>query len=98
MPNPYLDYLLDPSFQGINRHFVWSFEQNTCRTVHTKYYLPTAEIKVYDVKMDGQNFFDQPVKNHMRTYNIRKIATGPGVDYITGCLRVYPYLNVKIIS
>ena len=33
---------------------------------------------------DGQNFFDQPVKNNLRTYdNIRKIATGQGDDYTT---------------
>ena len=36
---------------------------------------------------DGKNFFDQPVKNDKVTYkNIRKIATGRGDDYTTGCL------------
>ena len=39
-PNPYLDYLIDPSFQGVNRLFVLSFENTKDRTVHTKYYLP----------------------------------------------------------
>ena len=33
--------------------------------------------------IDGQNFFDQPVKNILITY-IRKIATGQGDDYTTG--------------
>ena len=34
-----------------------------------------------------KNFFDQPVKSDMRTYdNIQKIATGQGDDYTTGCL------------
>ena len=28
-PNPYLDYLIDPSFQGVNRRFVLSFENTT---------------------------------------------------------------------
>ena len=37
--------------------------------------------------IDGKNFFDQPVKNNKVTYeNIRKIATGQGDDYTTGCL------------
>ena len=37
--------------------------------------------------VDGLNFFDQPVKNDLRTYeNIQKIATAKGVDYTTGCL------------
>ena len=47
MPNPYLDYVIDPSFQRANRIFSLSFENNTDRTVHTRYYLPTAETK-YD--------------------------------------------------
>ena len=33
-PNQYLDYLIDPSFQGINRLFVLSFETNTDRKTH----------------------------------------------------------------
>ena len=34
--------------------------------------------------IDGQTFFDQPVKNDLRTYdNIRKFMTGPGVAYRT---------------
>ena len=61
-PNPYLDYLIDPSFQGVNRLFVLSFENNTDRTVHTKNYSPNAEIKSYNVIINGQNVFDQPLK------------------------------------
>ena len=37
--------------------------------------------------IDGRNFFDQPIKNDIRTYkNIRKITTGQRDDYTTGCL------------
>ena len=44
--------------------------------------------------IDAKNFFDQPIKNDMRTYdNIRKIATGQGDDYTTGCLLDYSYSN-----
>ena len=40
----------------------------------------------------GENFFDQPIKNKKITYNdIRKIATGYGDDYTTGCLLDYTY-------
>ena len=43
---------------------------------------------------DGKSFFDQPGKRDMRTYdNIRKIATGQGDDYNTGCLLDYNYFN-----
>ena len=44
--------------------------------------------------VDGQNFFDQPVKNNFRTYDSRwKIATGQGDDYETGCLLDYNYVK-----
>ena len=34
-----------------------------------------------------KNFFDEPIKNNKITYeNIRKITTGQGDDYTTGCL------------
>ena len=40
--------------------------------------------------IDGKNFFDQPINNNIKTYeNIRKIATGKGDDYTTGCLLDY---------
>ena len=58
----YLDYLIDPSFQGLNRLFVLSFKNNTHRTSYNRHFLPTVEIKVYNVITDGKNFFDQPVK------------------------------------
>ena len=52
------------------------------------------EIKDYNVMIDGQNIFDQPVKNNLRTYNnIRKITIDQGVDYTTGCLLDYPYFK-----
>ena len=41
--------------------------------------------------IDGKNFFDQPVKNKVTCENIRKIATGQGDDYTTGCLLDYIY-------
>ena len=42
--------------------------------------------------INGENVFDQPIKNNKVTYeNIRKIATGQGDDYTTGCLLDYLY-------
>ena len=41
--------------------------------------------------INGKNFFEQPLKNDLRTYDIRKIATRQGDDYTTGCLLDYPY-------
>ena len=37
--------------------------------------------------INGENFFDQPIKNNKVIYeNIRKICTGFGDDYTTGSL------------
>ena len=59
--NSYLDFLINSIFQGVNRFYVLSFENKGDRTVHTKYYLPTVEIKDYNVMMDGIYIFDQEI-------------------------------------
>ena len=44
--------------------------------------------------IDGRNFFDQTIKNNLKTYNnIRMVATGEGDDYTAGCLQDYPYFE-----
>ena len=44
--------------------------------------------------INGENIFDQPIKNNKVTYeNIRKIATGQGDDYKTDCLLDYQYFK-----
>ena len=90
----YLDYLINPSFQGVGRLFHLLYENNAGRISYKRYYLPQVDIKDYNVMINGQNFFDQPVKNNLRTYdNIRNIAAGQGDDYTTGCLQDYPYFK-----
>ena len=66
----------------------------TDRTVHAKYFLQTEEIEDYNVTINEQNFFDQPVKNKLKRYdNILKIATAQGDDYKTSCLLDYNYFD-----
>ena len=79
-PKPYLDSLFDLIFQGLSRLFVLSFEN------HTKYYIPTIEIKYYNVMI-----YDQLLKNQLKiiekTYdNFQKIAICQGDDYTIVCL------------
>ena len=59
--NQYLDFLIDPRFQGVNRLFVFMFEEEGYNKVQTEYCLPKVEIKDYNAMVDGKNFFDQPV-------------------------------------
>ena len=100
--NRYLNYLINPSFQGVNRlYFALPFKNENDRTLHSTYYLSKIEIKDYNVMIDGRNIFDQPINSMNKTYeNIRKIATGKGDDYTTGCLLDYPYFkeNYKMIA
>ena len=90
--NQNLNHLVEPSFRGINRFSVLAFENDAQRTSHSNYYLPNVEIKNYNIMVNGENFFDQPIKNNKVTYeNLRKIATGQGDDYTTGCLLEYSH-------
>ena len=44
--------------------------------------------------IDGQNLFDQPVRNTLITMiSIQKIATGQGDDYTAACLLDYNYFR-----
>ena len=62
--NTNLNHLVKPSFQGVNRLFVLAFENDDNRTSNKQYYLPTVEIKDYNIMINGENFFDQPIKNN----------------------------------
>ena len=77
MRNRYLEFYIDASFQRINRFFVLLFKDEDGRASYKQYYVPAVEIKYYKVMVDGRNFFDQLIKNDLKTYaDIRKIATG----------------------
>ena len=40
--NRYLDFLIDPRFEGVNRLFVLPFKDGDGRESHKQYYLPTT--------------------------------------------------------
>ena len=66
--NRYLNYLINPNFQGVNRLFVLFFENQNDRTSHSTYYLSKVEIKDYNVLIDGRTFSDQPINSMNKTY------------------------------
>ena len=71
--NPNLNHLVEPCFQGVNRLFLLAFENDTQRTSLSGYYPPNVDLKDYNFMINGENFFDQPVKKNKVTYeNIRK--------------------------
>ena len=60
--NNNLNYLIDPTFSNVNRLFVLSFENEDDRTSYYKYYVSSVEIKDYNVLIDGNTFFELPIK------------------------------------
>ena len=49
---------------------------------------------IYNFVIDGRNFFNQAIKNDLKTYdNITNIATGQGDDCTARCLLDYPYFK-----
>ena len=63
-----LNYLIDIKFSNVNRLLVLSFENEDDRTSYYKYYLPSVEIKDYNVLIDGNAFFELTIKNIEETY------------------------------
>ena len=71
------------------------------RDSYRKYFVPRVDITSYNALIDGRNFYDQPINDSIRKYDeIRKIATGKGDNYATGCLLEYDYFkkNYQLIA
>ena len=61
-----------------------------------KYFLPRFKIENYYIEIDGRNFYDQLINDSIKQYDeIRKISTGQGDDYTTGCLLDFSYFGKK---
>ena len=82
-------------FKGLINCFILAFNDVIAqRDSHRKYLLPRVDITNYNVLIDGRNLYDQPINDQIKKYDeIRKIATGKGDDYTTGCLMDYKYFR-----
>ena len=95
----YIRELLDSSLQGVKRLFVLAYnnkEGNNQVSVNSykKYFLPRVKIENYNIEIDGRKFYDQPINDSIKQYGeIRKISTGQGDDYTTGCLLDFVYFE-----
>ena len=91
--------LLDSSCQGVNRLFVLAYDNTEGNNQvyvdsYEKYFLPRAKIDNYNIEIDGRNFYDQPINDSIKQYNeVRKISTGKGDYYTTGCLLDFAYFE-----
>ena len=98
--NNSLNYLIDTTFRHVNRLFVLSFENEDDRTSYYKYYLPSVEIKDYNVLIDGNAFFELPIKNIEETYEKIIQITDHSGYYTRGNLLDYEYFkeHYKLIA
>ena len=98
--------MLDSSYQGVKRLFVLAYDNTAGNNQvsvdsYKKYFLPRVKIENYNIEIDGRNFYDQPINDSIKQYDeIRKISTGQGDDYTTGCLLDFAYFekNYRLIA
>ena len=94
--------MLDSSCQGVKRLFALAFDNVNGVTAdsHRSYSLLRLEIN-YNIQIDRRNFYDQPINDLIKQYDeVRKISTGQGDDYTTGCLLDFAYFikNYRLIA
>ena len=65
--NNNLNYLIDPTFNKINRLLVLSFENENDRTSFSKYYVPNVQKKDFKLLIYGKRFFEMPIKSDKET-------------------------------
>ena len=97
--------MLDASYQGVKRSFVLAYDNTANNSVtadsHRRYFLPRIKTKNYNIETDGRNFYDQPINDSIKQYDeVRKVSTGQGNDYATGCLLDFAYFekNYRLIA
>ena len=91
--------LLDASYQGDKRLFVFSYdntEGNNQVSVDSfkKHFLSWVKNEDYNIEIDRRNFYDQSINDLIKKYEeVRKVLTGQGDDYATGCLMDFSYFK-----
>ena len=67
--NEYIRERIDASFQGVNRLFVLPYasgDNTTNENSYRRYFLPRVKINNYNIKIDGRNFYDQPINDSIK--------------------------------
>ena len=91
----------DPAIDGNNPAPQNLAANRVIRNSYRKYFVSRVDITSFNVLIDGRNFYDQPINDSIRKYDeIRKIVTGKGDNYVTGCLLDYEYFkkNYQLIA
>ena len=90
-------FFLESNFVGVNRSFalVYTNQDTASRRFQAKrYYFPKEIIDNYNGIINGKNVYDQAIDSDIKQYEeIKKLTTGQGEDYTTGCLLDYEYVK-----
>ena len=76
-------------------------DNNVSTDSFKRYFLPRVKTENYNIEIDGKGFYDQPINDSIKQNDeIRKISTGQGDDYTTGCLLDFAYFekNYRLIA
>ena len=98
--------MLDSSYQGVKRLFFLAYNNTTGNNQVSidsfkNIFLPRVKIENCNIEIDGRNFYDQPINDMIKQNDkIRKISTGQGDDYTTGCFLDFAYFenNYRLIA
>ena len=96
--NNNLNILVDPTFTNVNKLFVLAYKtaDNNDRQSFSRFYLPNAKVKGYNVIIDQLAFFDLSIKTEEEAYEkITDISRNN--EYTTGNLLDYDYFK-KLIN
>ena len=82
------NYLVNPTFNKVNRLFAVSSENEVDRFSFSKYYTPKVETKYFNVLIDEKTYFDVSVKSKDEKYE-KIVEMSKNNDYATGNLLDY---------
>ena len=97
--NDYIIKLTDASYQGVKRLFLLASRDHGGAVIadsHKRYFFLGVNIENYKIKTDERNIYDQPINDSIKQYDeARKVTTGLGDDYTSGCLLDFAYFKKK---
>ena len=97
--NAHIGELLDASYQEVKRLFVLAYRDTgganrVTANSHRRYFLLRKKNENYNIDIDVTDFSDQPTNDSIKQYDeVRKVSTGQGGDYTTGCLLDFAYFE-----
>ena len=98
--------MLDSSYQGVKKLFVLAYDNTAGKNQVSddsfkKYFLWSVKVENYNIEIDWRDFYDQPINDSIKLHQeVRKVSTGQGDDYQTGCLLDFAYFerNYRLIA